>query len=129
MMRPDGVRHQFYLVFPAQIARIDADFIRSVLRRAHGEARVKVDIRHHGNMDRLPDGGDRIGIPLCRDGDAHDVASRPLERQNFRDRAVDVGGGKRSHGLHGNGRSPAHAHAADDNRTRIFFINHIFILA
>ena len=56
---------------------------------------------------------ERRGRLRVGDGDARDLAPLPRERPDLRDGRADVAGVGVRHALDGDGRAPAHRHAAD----------------
>ena len=91
--------HSLHLVGAADVAGIDADFVRPVLHGGDGHLVVKVDVRHQGDMYLLFDLRKGFCGLHVRHRAAHDFAARLLQRQNLGHGGGHVLGPGVGHGL------------------------------
>ena len=78
LVRAAAVHDRLHAVLPADVAGVDADLVRAVLRSGDGKAVVKVNVRHERNMNAVLDDLDRLRRLGRRHGHAHDLAARLL---------------------------------------------------
>ena len=112
-VRANAVGDQHHLLFPADVPWVDADLIRAVLHREHGELCRKMDICHDGERRTVFDGADGARVRLIADGDAHDLAPRLRKAGDLRRSRFYIGGVRRRHRLHAHGRPAAKRDPAD----------------
>lgn len=93
-----NIRHRFYPIIAAYVARVDANFVDPPLGSAQRQTIVKMNIRHqrhiHGVLDRL----NQIQRRLVRNGKANYLAPGSRQSLGLRHRAVNV---RRRHIQHG----------------------------
>ena len=118
LVRAAAVHDRLHTVLPADVAGVDADLVRAVLRRGDGKAVVKVNVRHERNMNAVLDGLDRLRCLRRRHGHAHDLAARLLQAQDLLDGRACVLGLCVAHRLDGDRRAAADGHAADHDLLR-----------
>lgn len=96
---------------PAQGARVDAELVQGLRHPgvlAQEEVAVEVEVPHQGDLRPLIqepplDLGHGLRRLLVVHGEAHDLASRPVELQDLGGGGLHVPGGGVGHGLHGDG--------------------------
>ena len=100
-----GGAHDFGNAFGrTDIARIDAQAGRALVRRFKRALVVEVDVRDDRDIRRLGDLVEIRGRFLGRTGHANDVGAHVLAAADLVDRRPHVFGGRIGHGLHGNRR-------------------------
>ncbi len=112
---PRFVHHRANALFPSDVAGIDAQTIHTQVRHPQGNAVIKVDIRHQGNIHLFADGSEGFGGLHARDRDAHDIRSGKLQALNLIDGRGHIGGFGVGHALHGDRRSAPNGHIANHN--------------
>ncbi len=103
---PDGnlplfrrLHHGLHLVRAADVAGIDADFVRTVLHGGDGHLVVEMDVSHQRDMNLAFDLGQRPGGLPVRHRTADDLAARLLQPVDLRHGGLDVLGPGIRHGL------------------------------
>ncbi len=110
-----GSSHSLDSLGRADIARVDTDFIRPLLRRGHSQAVIEVDIRYQRQRRFGSDaakGSSGLQIRHSQPGDLTARLGQPLQ---LRQRALRVGGFRVGHRLDGKGRAAAYRHASRHN--------------
>ena len=97
----------------ADVARVDADRGAAGVDRGVDVLRLEVDVGDDRDLRLARDRRQRVGVVLGRAGHAHDVAAGGRELGDLLQRRVDVGGRRRRHRLHGDGRVAADRDLAD----------------
>ena len=123
---PGPVHHCLYLMAVADVAGIDADFIRPVLHGGNGQTVIKVDVRHQRNMNLLLDLSQRRGGFHGRHGHADNVAASLLQPLDLLHRGVHILGFGIAHGLNQDRVSPADDPVPNLNHFCIF-PGHIYL--
>ena len=108
------VRHGFYLVLPADIARVDADGVDTPLRALQGELVVEVDVGDQGNVDLLLDLVHSLRRRLIGDGHPDDLASGGLQLLDLGHGGSHVIGLCIAHGLDRHRGAAAHGDLAHE---------------
>ena len=93
-----NIRHRFYPIVAADIARVDTDFINATLCRTQRQTVVKMNVRHQGHIHGVLDRLNQIQRRLVRNGKADYLAPGSCQRLGLRHRAVNV---RRRHIQHG----------------------------
>ena len=109
---PAGVCHGPDLFRGADVAGVDADLVHPLADAFQGQAIVKVDIRHQGDVDAAADGADGPGGVHIRHGHPDDLAPGLLQTEDLGHGALHVLGGGIAHGLDADRRAAAHGHGA-----------------
>ena len=109
---PAGVGHGPDLFRGADVAGVDADLVHPLADALQGQAIVKVDIRHQGDVDAAADGADGPGGVHIRHGHPDDLAPGLLQTEDLGHGALHVLGGGIAHGLDADRRAAAHGHGA-----------------
>ena len=108
-----GRRDLLDLRLLAQVARVEPQAVHAGLERGQGHLVVEVDVGHDGDGRAGDDVGQPLGRGLLVAGAAHDVGPGGGQGVDLRQGAVDVGGLRRRHGLHGDRRAVADGDAAE----------------
>ena len=108
-----GLHHSFDAVVVADVAGVDADLIHAHVRAGQCGLVIKVDIRHDGDIHRILDGLDALGVCCAGAGHAQDLTARRLAALRLRHIALDVLHRDVQHGLHRDGVVAADGHIAD----------------
>ena len=97
----------------ADVAGVDAYGGAAGVDRGEDVLRLEVDVGDHRELRVLRDLGERVGVVLAGAGHPDDVAPGGGELGDLLERAVDVGGQRRRHRLHGDRGLAPDAHLAD----------------
>ena len=108
-----GLHHSLDAVVVADVAGIDADLIHAHVCAGQCGLVIKVDIRHDGDVHRILDGLDALGVCCAGAGHAQDLTARRLAAFRLRHIALDVLHRDIQHGLHRDGVVAADGHIAD----------------
>ena len=106
------VRHGLDLLFPADIAGVDAQGVDPPLRTRQGEFVVEMDVGDQGNADLLLDFVHGLCRRLVRDGHPDDLASGGLQLLDLGHGSGHIVGLGIAHGLDGHRGAAAHSHPA-----------------
>ena len=99
-----GEKDDFFEVGAVEkVAGVDADFVRAVVERSDGEARVEMDVGHQRNLYFFFDERDGFGGIKVRHGHAHQIAAGVFHGFNFGKHGGNVLRFPHGHGLDGNG--------------------------
>ena len=101
------------LLGPADVARVQADAVRTGVDRLQRQRVVEVDVGDHGDRRLLDDRLERLDVLLARDGDPHEVGAGVRDGADLRHRGGEVRRLRLRHRLHGDGRAAADLDAAD----------------
>ena len=112
---PAGVGHGPDLFRGADVAGVDTDLVHPLADALQGQAIVKVDVRHQGDVDAAADGADGPGGVHIRHRHPDDLAPGPLQAEDLGDGTLHVLGGGIAHGLDADRRAAAHGHGAHMN--------------
>ena len=93
-----NIRHRFYPIVAADIARVDADLVDPPLGSAQRQTIVKMNVRHQGHIHGVLDRLNQIQSRLVRNGKANYLAPGSCQSLGLRHRAVNV---RRRHIQHG----------------------------
>ena len=107
-----GVCHRLDPVLSTDIARIDADLVRSGRDGLQGQLIVEVDIHHHWERTGLLDLGHRPGGGPIRDRHPHDLTSSRSQGPDLGQGGLHIVGAGIGHGLDGDRRPAADGDAA-----------------
>ena len=99
VMGAQTIRDRSQLIFAADIAGIDADFVRAVLYGEHREFCRKVDVRHERQRYFIADRPNGARVRFVAHGDAHDLAARRGESSDLRGGLFRVARRRGSHRL------------------------------
>ena len=113
---PAGSGHGLHLLLAADVAGVDPYFVYAPRGALQGEAVVKMDIRHKGNVHALLDGGYGHRRGHIRHRQAHDVAARGPQGPDLGNGGFHVPGLCVAHGLHRHRRA-----ATDGKAARAYF--------
>ena len=101
-------------VFPADVARVDADFIGARGDGLDRQPVVKVDVGAERNRRLLPDSAERPGSRHVRHGEPNQIAPGACQRAHLCGGCFDIGCFRIRHRLDGDARA-----AADGKRARV----------
>ena len=108
-----GLHHGLDAVVIADVAGVDADLIHAHVCAGQCGLVIKVDIRHNGDIHRILDGLDALGVCCAGAGHTQDLTARRLAALRLRHIALDVLHRDIQHGLHRDGVVAADGHIAD----------------
>ena len=107
------LNHGLHAVVIADVAGVDADLIHAHISARQRGLVIEVDIRHDGDVHRVLDGLDALGVRCAGAGYTQDLAARRLAPLGLCHIALDVLHRDIQHGLHRDGVVAADGHVAD----------------
>ncbi len=113
-----AIDHGAYPICLADVARIDAQAIDTVIRHFQRDAVIEMDVGHQGHWRTLLDQAKRFGSVHGRHRHAHDVGTGICQLDNLRDCRVDIGGFGIGHALHADRRITTDQDIADADLPR-----------
>ena len=127
IMYPAAVRHRLHPVLPADIAGVDADFVRPGGGGLQGQLVVKMDIRHQGQRALLPDFPKSPRALQVRHRQPGDLTPGGRQLPELNHSSLHIMGGAVGHRLNLHRSASAYGHAAHLNLLcHLFTVQTIF---
>lgn len=95
-----NIRHRFYPIVAAYVARVDTNLVDSPLGSAQRQTIVKMNIRHQGHIHGVLDRLNQIQSRLVRNGKADHLAPGSCQCLGLRHGAVYISRRHIQHGLY-----------------------------